>query len=69
LPTEVAKKNLGYFSLYVYCVLILTKVGWASLWAIFSQTHLVALIAVEPPIFLSMPELPNRFSLPAEKAS
>jgi hypothetical protein len=34
---------LGYFFHSASYALILTKVGWAEFWAIFSQTHLVTL--------------------------
>jgi hypothetical protein len=49
LITEVAQ-NLGLLtSTEKRSVLILTKMGWATFWAKFSQTHLVTLSAANPP--------------------
>jgi hypothetical protein len=42
-------KTLGYF---LSRKLILTKMAWATFWAIFSQTHLVTLIRTCPLDFM-----------------
>jgi hypothetical protein len=34
---------MEYFSQYISYLFILTKKGWATIWATFSQTHLVTL--------------------------
>jgi hypothetical protein len=48
--TEVGKNFwLHTFFLGESTALILTKMGWATFWAIFSQTHLVTLNADKPP--------------------
>jgi hypothetical protein len=39
---------LCYFFLSINCVLNLTKMRWATFWAIFKQTHLVALLTSGP---------------------
>jgi hypothetical protein len=48
--TGVAQKFWLLFFLSLDYALILTKMGWATFWAILSQTHLVTLLTLFPRI-------------------
>jgi hypothetical protein len=45
--TKLAKKIFVYFFQDKCYVSIWTKSGWATFWAIFSQTHLVTLVKMD----------------------